>query len=171
MSLEKKTEHALEVFLFNSRWALVPLYVGMLLTVLILSLKFVQEFIHMIPHILSAPASQLILDILSLIDILLIANLIMIIVFSGYENFVSKLEILQDHVDRPEWMGKVDYNGLKLKVIGSVVAISSIELLRGFMNIQNLDDKTLAWMVGIHAMFVVSGVLFALMEKLHHSKD
>ncbi|MBB1093581.1 TIGR00645 family protein, partial [Rhodopseudomonas palustris] len=141
---------------------------------LMLLIKFGQEFIHIIPHIFDSTGTQLILYILQLVDLVLIANLLLMIIFSGYENFVSKIDMIEEHVDRPEWMGKIDSSALKLKLIGSIVAISSIELLRDFMQIGTISDRTLAWRVGIHMTFVVSGVLFALMERLseapHHHK-
>jgi uncharacterized protein (TIGR00645 family) len=167
----RKLEHFLEVILFESRWALVPLYIGLVVTLILLTLKFMQELWHIFPNLFSHHGTELILNILSLVDIVLVANLILIIVFSGYENFVSKIDFVRDHVDRPEWMGKVGYSDLKLKVIGSVVAISSIELLRAFMQIDHMDPETesmLMWKIAIHMTFVISGVLFALMEKLSH---
>jgi uncharacterized protein (TIGR00645 family) len=161
-------EKAIETTLFKSRWLLVPLYLGLVLSLVMLMVKFIQEFVHIIPHMLEVSGTELILQILSLVDIVLIANLMLMIIFSGYENFVSKIDMIEDHVDRPEWMGTIDYSALKLKVIGSVVAISSIELLRAFMQVDTMSDRTLSWRVGIHMTFVVSGVLFALMEKLSH---
>jgi uncharacterized protein (TIGR00645 family) len=110
------------------------------------------------------------LSILALVDITLVANLLIMVIFSGYENFVSKIDV-GDHVDRPDWMGKVDYSGLKLKLIGSIVAISAIDLLKAFMHqaspgVEHLDNTQMAWMVGIHMAFIISGVLFALMDKI-----
>jgi len=104
------------------------------------------------------------LNILELLDITLLGNLIVIIIFSGYENFVSKIAVADDAVDRPAWMGKVDYSGLKIKLIGSLVAISVIELLKDFMNPEKLLAETEQWRIGIHLTFVFSGVLFALMD-------
>jgi uncharacterized protein (TIGR00645 family) len=167
----KKFERLLEVILFESRWSLVPLYLGLVVTLILLSLKFLQELWHIFPHLFSDHGSALILNILSLVDIVLVANLILMIVFSGYENFVSKIDFVRDHVDRPDWMGKVGYSDMKLKVIGSVVAISSIELLRAFMQIDGMDAAhydSLTWKIAIHITFVISGVLFAVMERLSH---
>ena len=95
-------------------------------------------------------------------------NLLIIIIFSGYENFVSKMEDLHGHMDRPDWMGQIGFTDLKIKLIGSIVAISGIELLKGFMAVSDLTDRDLMWMVGIHLTFVVSGVLYAIMDKLSH---
>lgn len=161
-------EKTVETTLFRSRWLLAPLYLGLMLCLVMLMIKFIQEFLHIVPHLLEMTGIDLILQILALVDVVLVANLLLMIIFSGYENFVSKIDMVEGHVDRPEWMGKIDYSGLKLKVIGSVIAISYIELLRAFMQINDLSDRKLYWLVGIHMAFIVSGVLFALMEKLGH---
>jgi len=179
----KSIEHLLEVLIFNSRWLLAPFYLGLVAGILILLIKFGQEFFHLIPHVLSGTEGDIILAILTLVDMSLVANLLIIIIFSGYENFVSKIDT-GGHEDRPEWMGKVDFSGLKIKVIASIVAISAIELLKAFVNVdagletlaaQNSEwtwtaiDKSIAWKMGIHILLVLSGVLFALMDKVAES--
>jgi len=126
-------EKFLEVLIFNSRWLLAPFYVGLVAGIFILLVKFGQEFLHLLPHVLSGPESEIILAILTLVDMSLFANLLIIIIFSGYENFVSKIDTA-GHEDRPDWMGKVDFSGLKVKVIASIVAISAIELLKVFVD-------------------------------------
>jgi uncharacterized protein (TIGR00645 family) len=172
----KRIEHALELLIFNSRWLLAPFYLGLVGGVLIMLIKFCQEFFHLVPHILSAPESDIILMILTLVDMSLVANLLIIIIFSGYENFVSKIDTA-GHEDRPDWMGKVDFSGLKVKLIASIVAISAIELLKAFVNVTSVGigadpgtwtvaDKQLAWKVGIHLVLITSGVLFALMDRI-----
>ena len=130
----KSMEHFLEVLIFNSRWLLAPFYLGLIVGMVILLVKFFQEFVHLIPHTLDSSESDVVLAILTLVDMSLVANLLLIIVFSGYENFVSKIDTA-GHEDRPDWMGKVDFSGLKMKVIASIVAISAIELLKAFVNI------------------------------------
>lgn len=162
----KSFETALENFMFNSRWLLAPLYVGLVLSITLLLIKFAKEFYFLAGGIMTAESGDVIIGILSLIDITLIANLLIIIVYAGYENFVSKMHI-GDHEDRPEWMGHVDFSDLKIKVIGSIAAISAIELLKSFMNAEQLSNTALGWKVGIHLTFVVSGVLFALMDRLN----
>ena len=181
----KKIEHVLELLMFNSRWLLAPFYLGLVFSIALLLIKFGQEFFHMLPAIFTMSESAVILAILTLVDMSLVANLLIIIIFSGYENFVSKINVA-DHEDRPEWMGKVDFSGLKVKLIASIVAISAIELLKAFVNVSNIGvaadsgtwtvgDKQLAWKVGIHFVLIVSGVLFALMDRIaegtksHHS--
>jgi uncharacterized protein (TIGR00645 family) len=167
----KKVETALERTMFNSRWLLAPFYIGLVGAVFLLLVKFIQEFIHVAPHILDSSETEAILAILSLVDMSLVANLLLIIIFSGYENFVSKIDAA-GHEDKPEWMGKVDFSGLKLKLIASIVAISAIELLKAFVNLDKvLNADQLKWKVGIHITLVVSGVLFALMDRLAESKD
>lgn len=156
-------EHALEVTLFQGRWLLAPFYLGLIGALVLLLVKFVQEFLHVAPSILDIKESQLILAVLSLIDLSLAANLLLMVVLAGYENFVSKID-LEGHPDKPDWMGKIDFGGMKLKLIASIVAISAIHLLKAFMDIQNTDKTNLAWLVGIHMAFVVSGVLLALMD-------
>jgi len=162
-------EHFLEVVIFNSRWLLAPFYLGLVGGILILLVKFGQEFLHLVPHIFSGPESEIILAILTLVDMSLVANLLIIIVFSGYENFVSKIET-GDHEDRPDWMGHVDFADLKMKLIGSMIAISGIELLRAFFHISNFSNVDMAWKVGVHVTFVVTGLIFAIMDKLGEGK-
>jgi uncharacterized protein (TIGR00645 family) len=169
-------EKFLEAFMFRSRWLLAPMYLGLIGGLVMMMIKFVQEFIHIFSHILVSEEKEVVLSILGLVDITLVANLLIMVIFSGYENFVSKIDVA-NHEDRPGWMGKVDYSGLKIKLIGSIVAISAIDLLKAFMHqstpgIDHLTNSQMAWMVGIHFILILSGVLFALMDKLagsaHH---
>lgn len=177
----KALEHILETLIFNSRWLLAPFYIGLVVGICMLLVKFGQELLHIVPHIFTTSESDVVLAILTLVDISLVANLLIIIIFSGYENFVSKIDVA-DHVDRPEWMGTVDFSGLKIKVIASIVAISAIELLKAFVNVSAIiksgsdipavwseADQAIAWKVAIHFILVVSGVLFAYMDKISES--
>lgn len=154
----------LEKFLFSSRWLLAPFYVMLVLSLCVLLVKGAQETFHFIVHALSASESDVILGVLALVDLTLTGSLIIIVVFSGYENFVSKIEV-DDAKDWPEWMGKIDFTGLKLKLLSSIVAISAIQLLKAFMNLKNISDRELIWLVAIHGVFVVSGLLMALTDK------
>nr|WP_265089678.1 TIGR00645 family protein [Psychrobacter okhotskensis] len=169
MSMLKNLEPYLEKTIFNSRWILAPFYLGLILGIVLLFIKFIQKTIMMFNTVFSASVSDVIVNILVLVDLSLVASLLLIIIFSGYEIFVSKIDT-GDHVDRPSWMGKVDFSGLKLKVIGAIVAISAIDLLKSFMDIPNeLSDgeaDKLMWKVIIHMTFVVSGLLFAIMDKV-----
>ena len=165
----KKAEQRLEKTIFNSRWLLAPFYLGLVLGIILLFIKFFQELWHMTTHVFSASEADVIVGALALIDMSLVASLLLIIIFSGYEIFVSKIDT-GDHEDRPEWMGKINFSGLKLKVTGAIVAISAIDLLKSFMDIPKEmsegDADRLMWKVIIHMTFVLSGLLFALMEKI-----
>ena len=165
----KKAEQRLEKTIFNSRWLLAPFYLGLVLGIILLFVKFVQELWHMITHVFTASEADVIVGTLALIDMSLVASLLLIIIFSGYEIFVSKIDT-ENHEDRPEWMGKIDFSGLKLKIIGAIVAISAIDLLKSFMDIpkemSDSDADRLMWKVIIHMTFVFSGLLFALMDKI-----
>lgn len=158
-------ERTLERFLFSSRWLLAPFYVGLVITLAVLLLKGMQELAHFVLSAFTATESDVILGALTLIDLSLTGSLIVIVIFSGYENFVSKIDESQ-HKDWPEWMGKIDFTGLKLKLLSSIVAISAIHLLKAFMNARNVADRELMWLVGIHFTFVVSGVILALTDRI-----
>jgi uncharacterized protein (TIGR00645 family) len=161
-------ERWLEAFLFNSRWLMAPFYVGLVLALMAMLAVFCMELVHALPHILTMSAEDAILLALALIDLSLAGNLLLIVIFSGYENYVSKIDAGRIE-DRPSWMGTVDFAGLKMKLIGSIVAISAIALLRGFMRLADgdpVDEVKLRWMVMMHLTFVLSGVLMALMDWL-----
>ena len=159
----KNIDLVLESFIFRSRWLLAPFYLGLTLAIVSLLVKFFKELAKLTLNIFSLPSDQAIVSILTLVDTTLIASLLIIIIFSGYENFVSKIAF-GDHEDRPVWMGKVGFSDLKLKLIGAIVAISAVELLKAFINVKQVTDNELAWRVGIHFTFVLSGVLFALTD-------
>jgi uncharacterized protein (TIGR00645 family) len=157
-------ENRLESFLFAGRWLLAPFYIGLLLALGLLLVKFVKEFIEFAPLVFTSYGGEVIVALLSLIDVVLVANLLVIIVFAGYENFVSRMRI-GEHEDRPSWMGQVGFSELKMKLIGSIVAISAIELLRIFMSDAMTDDQV--WLkLATHMTLVVSGLLFALMDRI-----
>lgn len=165
----RKVEHFIEVIIFNSRWLLVPFYLGLVLSIALLLVKFVKEFISFVPVAISGTGSEVIISILTLIDVVMIANLLLIIIFAGYENFVSKIDT-GDSEDRPNWMGHVTFSDLKMKLIGSIIAISAIELLKAFLSIDKYTNTELAWQVGIHMTFVVSALLFAVTDWLATDK-
>ena len=162
-------ERWLEAGLFHSRWLMAPFYLGLVVALAVLLVVFFNEAVHEFQHALTLTPEGAILMVLSLIDLSLAGNLLLIVIFSGYENFVSKIDT-GDHEDRPEWMGTVDFSGLKLKLIASIVAISGIALLKAFLTLTDpaavLDEARLLWLVAIHLTFVGSGVLLALMDWL-----
>jgi uncharacterized protein (TIGR00645 family) len=158
-------ERALEGMLFNSRWLMAPFYLGLVVSLAVLLLKFVMMLWEFILHAAGASEADIILGVLSLIDVSLTGNLILIVVFSGYENFVSKIDP-GGHPDWPEWMTKVDFAGLKQKLLASIVAISAIQVLKAFMNIDaSFDAQKLGWLVGVHLVFVVSALVLALSDR------
>jgi len=161
----KGVESAFESLLFRSRWLLAPFFFGLILAIVALLLKFAKELAQLAAEILRADGSALIISILSLVDTALIASLLLIIAFSGYENFVSRIGV-GEHEDRPAWMGKVGFADLKIKLMGAIVAISAVELLKGFINVEQYTHEQLGWKVGIHLTFVVSGVLFAITDRI-----
>jgi len=167
----KTLEKRFERFLFACRWLLAPIYLGLVLTLMVMLYKFAKQgwqMVVMLPH---ATSSEVIVGVLSLIDVALVMNLILIIIFSGYENFVSKMDELHNHEDRPDWMGHIGFADIKIKLIGSIVAISAIELLKSFLNVQQLEDRVLWWQTGLHMVFVVSALLYAIMDRVQRGGE
>ncbi|MEK9867408.1 MAG: TIGR00645 family protein [Betaproteobacteria bacterium] len=163
MSLDRQIERSL----FASRWLMAPFYIGLVVALLVLLLKFVQEIIHFVPHVFISPESDVLLFVLTLIDLSLTGNLLVMVIFAGYENFVSHIDVAED-AHRPTWMGTIDFSGLKIKLIGSIVAISGIHLLKQFMNVEAVNKEDLKWLLLTHAAFVISGVLLAVMDYYAH---
>ena len=161
----KPIERGLESLIFNSRWLMAPFYFGLVISLAVLLFKFGVVLWEFIVHAPGAKESDIILGALSLIDLSLTGNLILIVVFSGYENFVSKIDP-GGHPDWPEWMTKVDFAGLKQKMLASIVAISAIQVLKAFMNIDAVfDAQKMGWLVGVHLVFVVSTLVLALSDR------
>jgi uncharacterized protein (TIGR00645 family) len=159
-------ERLLEALLFHSRWLLAPFYLGLVVSLVMLLSAFIGELWHFLGHLLEATPEEIILAVLSLIDLSLAGNLVVIVIFSGYENFVSKIDT-EGSEDRPSWMGTLDFSGLKMKLIGSIVAISAISLLKSFMTLgqaETFDSERIKWLLLLHLTFVVSGLLFAAMD-------
>lgn len=158
-------ESTLEKIMYASRWLLAPIYMGLSLALLALCIKFFQEVYHVFPHILEIDESRLVLQLLTLIDLTLVGSLVVIVMFSGYENFVSQLNISHS-TEKLEWLGTHDYGSLKIKVAASVVAISSIHLLKVFMNIQQTNNDKLLWYVAVHLTLVISALLMGYLDKI-----
>ena len=167
MTLRRKLELGFEWVLFASRWLLAPFYLGMTFALGALLFVFVRELSTELTNIGNLHAEQAILLALSLIDLSLTGNLLLIVIFAGYENFVSRIHV-GEHEDRPGWMGTVDFSDLKIKLIASIVAISAIALLRAFLPLGDPtakpDPTRLGWMIAMHLTFVASGVLMAVMD-------
>src|SRR5262245_6070322 len=156
--LRDKLEHLLEAVLFASRWLLAPFYLGLAVGIVIVLIKFLEELYHIASKAFSSSEADVIVGVLSLVDVALIGSLLLIVMCSGCESFLSKIE-QSGHRDRPEWMGTIDFTMLKLKLLGSIVAISAIQLLKQFMELRTASDRDLWWYVIIHLVFVSSSVL------------
>ena len=165
MAHSNRVEAAIEHLLFASRWLLAPFYLALATTLALLLAKFALVLWALLVHGLWDSEDHLIVGILGLVDLSLMANLVVMVMFAGYENFVSRLD-LRDHPDKPGWMGTVSFGELKLKLMTSIVAISAIHVLEDFMNAPTLHDRDLAWRAGLHVMFVISGVLLACMDRI-----
>jgi uncharacterized protein (TIGR00645 family) len=155
-----------EKILYTSRWLLAPIYLGLSFGLLLLGLKFFQEVFHVLPLVFSTKEADLVLIILSLIDLSLVGGLIVMVMLSGYENFVSNID-LEEGKEKLSWLGKMDAGSLKQKVAASIVAISSIHLLKIFMNAESIDNDKLMWFVIIHLTFVVSAIGMAYVDRLN----
>jgi len=158
-------EQRIEQVLFASRWLLAPIYMGLSLALAGLVVKFFQELFHVLPVILSTSETDLVLLVLALVDISLVASLFVMVMLSGYENFVSKIDV-EGAEKKIGWMGKLDSGTLKIKVAASIVAISSIHLLRVFMDLQEIGNTKLLWYVIFHMTFVVSALLLGYLDKI-----
>lgn len=158
-------ERIIEKTLYASRWLLTPIYLGLSLSLILLAIKFFQEVIHVFSVVISISESDLVLSILSMIDMTLVGSLIVMVMFSSYENFVSKID-LGEGDEKLDWLGKLDAGTLKLKVAASIVAISSIHLLQIFMEVDQIENDKLMWYVIIHMTFVLSALLLAVLDKI-----
>ena len=160
-------ERKFENLLYASRWLLAPIYFGLSLALLALGIKFFQEVLHVLPAVLELKETDLVLIVLSLVDIALVGGLIVMVMLSGYENFVSAIDIKEGD-EKLDWLGKLDAGSLKQKVAASIVAISSIHLLKAFMNATQIDNDKLMWYVIIHMTFVISAMGMAWVDRLNH---
>jgi uncharacterized protein (TIGR00645 family) len=161
-----RVERVIEAGIFEARWLIAPIYLGLIAALAALVLNFLRDAFIQFSQLFSLSMQDTIMLALTMIDASLVGNLLLIVVFSGYENFVSKIDTA-DHEDRPEWMGVIDFAGVKIKVIASIVAISAIALLKAFIRLTEggpVDKAALTWLLIIHGSFVTSGLLLALMD-------
>lgn len=163
-----RIERTLEAGLFAGRWLLAPVYVGLLVALGMVTVKFAQELVHSVLGLLSMKDKDLVMFVLNLVDLALLGNLVLMVAYVDYENFVPKLHA-EAHEDCPGWMTLVDFSSLKLKLFSSIVAISAIHLLRTFLDLRETPKEDVAWQLAIHLGFVVSGVLLAWMDRLSAS--
>jgi len=158
-------ERTLETLILKSRWLLAPVYLGLSLALIALIIKFFQEVIHLFLHIFESSEADVVLVVLSLVDISLVGGLLVMVMMSGYENFVSEIDVKEGD-DKLSWLGKMDASSLKMKVAASIVAISSIHLLRVFMNMDNMTPDKLLWYVVIHLTFVASAFAMGALDRI-----
>ncbi len=161
-------EAAIEKLLYSARWILAPLYLGLSLALALLTLKFFQEALHFFPLIFSTKEADLVMVVLSLVDLSLVGGLVVMVMLSGYENFVSSIDI-EEGDEKLSWLGKLDAGSLKQKVAASIIAISSIHLLKKFMNAGEIENDKLMWYVIIHLTFVVSAIGMAWVDRMNKS--
>ncbi len=157
-------ERVLEWIIYSSRWLMAPVYLGLIAALGILIVTFFRELYLQVPLVMTMDETDIILLVLTLVDLSLAGNLVLIILFTGYESFVSKIDFAHRDRDRPDWMGTLDFSGLKIKLIASIVAISGIHLLKIFMNLANYTESQLLWYTLIHITFIFSGVCVAAMD-------
>ncbi len=166
--MASKAEYLIEKSLFASRWLLAPIFLGLSLALVALGIKFFQEAWHVVTEAHILDEANLVLTVLAMIDIVLVGSLIVMVMFSGYENFVSTIDA--KGTDSLSWLGKLDAGTLKLKVAASIVAISSIHLLRKFMQVETIDNDKIMWYIIMHMAFVLSAVLLGVLDKMSFSK-
>lgn len=163
-------ERIIEQMLYRARWLLAPIYLGLSLAVVALGVKFFLELVHLFGEIFTMAEVDLILVVLSLIDLAMVGGLLIMVMMSGYENFVSQLD-LDDGEEKLSWLGKMDSSSLKTKIAASIVAISSIHLLKKFMEVSALETEHLKWYVLIHLTFVGSAFAMGYLDVLSKSKS
>ncbi len=164
----KKIEHILEQIIFASRWVQAPIYAGLIVGSVLYSYKFLVELVHLCATINSITEEVLMLGILTLVDITMVLNLLLMVIIGGYATFVSRIH-LDHHEDRPDWLEKIDAGTLKVKLASALVGISGIHLLKSFVNISNKDIEQVKWQIVIHVVFLFSTIMLAYTEKIMHS--
>lgn len=161
----EKRGRYLTTVLFGSRWLQLPLYIGLIVAQLVYVVHFMIELEHLVHGTFSLSEEKIMLIVLGLIDVVMISNLLIMVIVGGYETFVSRLQ-LEGHPDEPEWLSHVNANVLKVKLATAIIGISSIHLLKTFINAANLDEKVLLWQTLIHMTFVVSAIAIAYIDRL-----
>jgi uncharacterized protein (TIGR00645 family) len=167
-------EYLIERTVFASRWLQVPLYLGLVVVTLLYSFKFLMELVHICLDITKMDESALMLGILTLIDMVMVANLLIMVLMGGYSTFVSHIS-LENETDRPDWLDKIDAGSMKAKLASSLVSISAIHLLRSFMSIEHItatemtiQEQHLKWQVIIHLVFLLSAIMLAITDYIMH---
>ncbi|BCM24661.1 MAG: TIGR00645 family protein [Methylophilaceae bacterium] len=165
------SKNPMSAILFGSRWLQLPLYLGLIVAQCVYVFHFMVELIHLVQKVPDMHEADIMLIVLGLIDVVMISNLLIMVIVGGYETFVSRLN-LAGHPDEPDWLSHVNANLLKVKLATAIIGISSIHLLKTFINAPNLDEKVLIWQTIIHMAFVASAISIAWIDKLMtHSDD
>ena len=169
IQIAERRGKVLSSVLFGSRWLQVPLYLGLIVAQCVYVVQFMVELEHLVMGALTLTEEKIMLLVLGLIDVVMISNLLIMVIVGGYETFVSRLN-LEGHPDEPEWLSHVNANVLKVKLATAIIGISSIHLLKSFINAHNMDDKTLMWQTIIHMAFIFSAISIAYIDRLmsHH---
>ena len=162
-------EKQIEKLFYAARWLLAPIYLGLTLVLVALLIQFFHSIVYLLTHVASMTDSEMTLKVLTLVDVALIGGLTVMVMYAGYENYVSRIEV-EEGQEKLNWLGKMDTGSLKAKVAASIVAISSIHLLKVFMNSTNLSNDKLMWAVLIHLTFVASAFFMGLLDMLMHKK-
>lgn len=165
----KKAETFLEQLIFASRWVQLPMYLGLIVASILYAYKFIIELAHITLHVQTITEAELMMGILTLVDIVMVGNLLVMVVIGGYATFVSRLATVENHEDRPDWLDHVDAGTLKIKMAGALVGISGIHLLKAFININQKTNHEVMWQVIIHGVFLFSAIALAWTEKIMHS--
>ncbi len=160
-----KSQSILGAFIFSSRWLQAPLYVGLIVAQAVYVYHFMGELLHLIVGVRAMSETDIMLLVLGLIDVVMIANLLIMVIVGGYETFVSKLN-LKNHRDEPEWLSHVNAGVLKVKLAMALIGISSIHLLKTFINAPQMDEQTIKWQVVIHLTFVISALVMAYTDRI-----
>jgi len=165
----KRVEHFIESIIFWSRWIQVILYLGLIIASVLYSYKFLVELVHLITHIRHLSETVVMMSVLTLVDFTMVANLLFMVIVGGYSTFISKLNVLSEHEDRPEWLDKVSAGTLKVKLAGSLVGVSGIHLLQTFITISQHTRDDIMFQILIHVVFLFSTLLLAYSEKILHN--
>ena len=168
--MRNRLENSLEKLIFVSRWIQAPMYLGLIVASVAYAYKFMTELAHLVTDLFSLSEEAVLMIVLTLVDIVMVANLLTMVIVGGYATFVSRLNLLADHKDRPDWLDKIDAGTLKVKLAGALVGISAIHLLKTFINIQQHDERMVFWQLMIHLVFLGSSVILAWTEILLHKK-
>lgn len=162
-------QQLLENIIFASRWIQAPLYVGLIIAGVLYAYKFAEHLWHMVHGIQELDETKIMLGVLTLVDITMVANLLVMVIVGGYATFVSRLDI-DGHPDKPDWLEHIDAGTMKVKLAGSLVGVSGIHLLQTFINVKELDEKAVMWQVIIHTVFLLSSIMLAWTERVLHAK-